>query len=113
MLFKSMLINFIPLGLPLKNYLVEHKRTLGKILLLLVMLLSGITVSGCVGIRSTPEGGSGGVVANGSLFLSPTLKSAGGFGCAAPATGGKLIAVNTSGGSRLWEIKIIGTGPCS
>ncbi len=80
----------------------QNRILLGKILLLLVMLLGGLTGFGCVGIRSVPEGGSGAIIANGTLYISPALKSGGGFGCAAPSTTGKLIAVNTSG-SRLWE----------
>lgn len=113
MSFKRMFINLPSFKLPLRNNLFKHKLILGKILLLLVMLLSGITVFGCVGIRGTPEGGSGGVVVNGTLFLCPTLKQAGGFGCAAPATEGKLVAVDTSGGSRLWEVALGTSRPAS
>ena len=75
----------------------------GKICLLVILVLVGLTVLGCMGIKTAPEGGSGGTIADGTLFLCPALKQAGGFGCAAPATEGKLVAVNISDGSRLWE----------
>ena len=81
----------------------NNKLLLVKILpLLVILILSGLTVSGCSGIRNTPEGGSGGAVADGTLFICPTLKQGGSFGCAAPPTEGKLIAVSTSG-NLLWE----------
>ena len=85
---------------------IRHNRVLlGKISLLLVMLLVvGLGGLGCVGIKSTPEGGSGGVIANGTLYLSPTLKSGGGLGCAPSPMEGKLIALNASSGARLWEV---------
>lgn len=74
-----------------------------KVCLVVTLLLVGLTFFGCT-VRSSPQGGSGGVVANGVLFLCPALKqTTGGFGCAAPQTEGKLIAVNTSDGSRRWE----------
>lgn len=75
----------------------------GKVCLLLILLLVGLTIVGCAGITSAPRGGSGGTIADSTLFLSPTLKQAGGFGCAAPSGQGKLVAVNTSDGSRQWE----------
>jgi outer membrane protein assembly factor BamB len=78
----------------------------GKACLLVIFVLVGLAVLGCAGIRSAPEGGSGGTIADGTLFLSPALKPAGGFGCAAPAGEGKLVAMNTSDGSRLWEVSL-------
>jgi outer membrane protein assembly factor BamB len=83
--------------------------SVGKVCLLVILLSVGLTVLGCAGIRSTPEGGSGGTIADGTLFLAPALKQAGGYGCAcptAPATEGKLVALNTSDGSRLWEVPL-------
>jgi len=78
----------------------------GKACLLVIFVLVGLAVLGCAGIRSAPEGGSGGTIADGTLFLSPALKPAGGFGCAAPSGAGKLVAVNMSDGSRLWEVSL-------
>ncbi|MDH5696891.1 MAG: PQQ-binding-like beta-propeller repeat protein [Dehalococcoidia bacterium] len=78
----------------------------GKVCLLVILLLAGLTVLGCAGIRSVPEGGSGGTITDGTLFLCPALKQAGGLGCAAPSGEGKLVAVNTSDGSRRWEITL-------
>ena len=46
----------------------------GKIGLLVVLLLVGLTVLGCIGVKSTPEGGSGGTIADGTIFLAPTIK---------------------------------------
>ncbi len=87
----------------------RNRMWLSKILLLLVMLLvvtSGLTSFGCAGIRSVPEGGSGGTVANGTIFLYPALEQgSGGFSCTPSTAEGKLIALNISG-SRLWEVPL-------
>jgi len=78
-----------------------------KVCLAVVLLLVGLTSFGCIGIRTSPQGGSGGIVADNTLFLCPALKQAsGGFGCAAPQTEGKLVAVSTSDGNRLWEVSL-------
>ena len=77
-----------------------------KVCLALILLLAGLTFFGCTGIRTSPQGGSGGVVADGVLFLCPSVKPAGGYGCASPQLEGKLVAVNTSDGSRLWEVSL-------
>ncbi len=83
-----------------------------KVCLALILVLVGVTFLGCVGIRTSPQGGSGGVVADNTLFLCPALKQAGGgFGCAAPPTEGKLVAVNTSDGNRLWEVPLKPAAP--
>ena len=66
----------------------------GKISLLIVLLLVGLVVVGCTGISGSPAGGSGATIADGTIFLSPSLKQAGGFGCSTPAVEGKLVAVN-------------------
>lgn len=93
---------------------IKHNRILlSKVLLLLVVLLGGLTVGGCVGIKSTPEGGSGGTVANGTLYLSPASRAAGGFGCEAPSTTGKLVALNVPDGSRLWEATLESSKPAT
>ena len=53
---------------------------LGKVLLLLtILLVGGLGILGCIRVGSQPEGGSGVVVANDSLFLG--------------SMGGKLIAL--------------------
>ncbi len=122
MWFKRIFINLPPLGrsfikLPVVSYLFKHKPILGKTLLLLMMLLvimSGLTGLGCIG-GLQPIGWSGGVVADGTLFVgseegrlvvvniaagtrqwSEPLKmpQSGGFGCAAPAGGGGLCRPN-------------------
>ena len=78
-----------------------------KVCLALILLLIGLTFFGCAGIRSSPEGGSVGTIADGTLFLCPSIKQAGGgLGCTAPLLEGKLVAVNTSDGSRLWEVSL-------
>lgn len=65
----------------------------GRILLLLVMLvLAGVTVFGCAPVGSQPKGWSGGTIADGALFFG-SMK-------------GEVIALNTSDGSRLWEITL-------
>jgi outer membrane protein assembly factor BamB len=72
---------------------VKHNKILlSKILLLLVILLvGGLTASGC--IRSLqPVGWSGGVVADGTLFLG--------------SIEGKLVALNAGDGNRLWEVSL-------
>jgi len=78
--------------------------------LLVILLVVGLSGFGCIGIKSTPEGGSGGTIANGTIYVSPTLEAGGGFGCAPQPTEGKLVAVNTSGG-RLWEVPLETSGP--
>lgn len=81
---------------------------LGKALLLLVVLVGGLTTYGCTSIKSTPEGGSGGTIANGTLYLSTasTSASGGGFGCSAPSVTSKIVALDISNGSRLWEVSL-------
>jgi len=71
---------------------------LGKVLLFLVILLvSGLGVFGCVGRGAIPKGWSGGVVADDTLFLG--------------SMEGKLVAVNISDGSRLWPDVLLETEP--
>ena len=83
----------------------------GKICLLVILLLVGLTVLGCLGIKTSPEGGSGGTIADGTIFLCPALKQAAGFGCTAPVVEGKLVAVDISDGSRLWEASLEASTP--
>ncbi len=65
---------------------------LGKILLLLAMLLlCGLTVFGCIG-GALPKGWSGGTIANDTLFLG--------------SMDGRLIAINLSDNSSLWEVPL-------
>lgn len=83
----------------------------GKICLLVILLLVGLTVLGCLGIKTSPEGSSGGTIADGTMFLCPALKQAAGFGCTAPVVEGKLVAVDISDGSRLWETPLEASTP--
>ncbi len=83
----------------------RNRKLLGKIVLLLVMLLvimSGLGVLGCAGIKGVPEGGSGVAIANGTLYLCPAITQGGGFGCSAPSGEAKLVVLNTAG-AHLWE----------
>jgi outer membrane protein assembly factor BamB len=80
----------------------------GKISLLIVLLLVGLLVTGCTGIRGSPEGGTGATVADGTIYLSPALAQASGFGCSSPATEGKLVAINAETGVQRWEIPLTG-----
>ena len=71
---------------------------LGKVLLIMVILLvGGLSVFGCVGRGAIPKGWSGGVVADDTLFLG--------------SMEGKLVAVNISDGSRLWPDVLLETEP--
>ena len=66
------------------------RRVLTRILFLLVILvLAGVTVFGCVPTGARPRGWSGGAIADGALF----------FG----SMDGEVVALNTSDGGRLWE----------
>jgi outer membrane protein assembly factor BamB len=80
----------------------------GKISLLIVLLLVGLVVAGCTGIRGSPEGGSGATMTDETIFLSPSVKQAGGFGCSSPAVDGKLVAVNAETGVQRWEVTLGG-----
>jgi len=76
---------------------VKHNKILlGKILLLLVILLvGGLTASGCIG-GLQPIGWSGGVVADGTLFLG--------------SVEGRLVAVNIADGARQWSEPLTASG---
>ena len=64
-----------------------------KVLLFLVILLvCGVSVFGCIGRGSVPKGWSGGVVADDTLFLG--------------SMEGKLVAVGISSHTRLWEVPL-------
>jgi outer membrane protein assembly factor BamB len=91
---------------------VEIKSNIAlKVCLAFILLLAGLALFGCTGVRSSPEGGSGGVVADGTLFLCPGIKGGGGgFGCTPPLLEGKLVAVNISDGNRLWEVALEASG---
>jgi len=73
---------------------IRHNRILlGKILLLLVIVVvGGVTVFGCVGVGARPMGWSGGTIADGTLF----------FG----SLEGKLVAVDLSSHSPQWEVSL-------
>ena len=71
-------------------WIKHNKVLLGKALfLLVVLLLGGVTVLGCLP-GGQPEGWSGGIVADNTLFVG--------------SLEGKLVALNKSDGSRLWEV---------
>ena len=83
----------------------------GRIFLLAILLVVVLTVSGCIGIKTSPGGGSGGTIVDGTLFLSPVLEQASGFGCAAPPMTGKVVAVNAEDGNRKWEVTLEAAAP--
>jgi outer membrane protein assembly factor BamB len=83
----------------------------GKISLLIVLLLVGLVMVGCTGIKNSPAGGSGATIADGTIFLSPSLAQAGGFGCSSPAVEGKLVAVNAETGIQRWEVTLGASAP--
>jgi outer membrane protein assembly factor BamB len=71
----------------------HNKRLLGKILLLLaILIIGGVAVSGCYG-RHQPRGWSGATVVDGTLFVV--------------SVEGRLAALNTSDGSRLWPDSVL------
>ena len=73
----------------LRSMVFRHnKAPVGKILLLLILLISGLVAAGCVGFGMRQGGWSGVMVANGSLF----------FGSA----GGSLVAMDAESGGQLW-----------
>ena len=73
-------------------WIKHNKVLLGKALLLLViLLLGGVTILGCLP-GGQPEGWSGGAIADGALFVG--------------SNEGKLVALNASDGSRLWEVTL-------
>ena len=77
-----------------------NRMLLGKILLLLViLLLSGVSVFGCVQTGAQPRGWSGGTIANNTLFLG--------------SMEGELVAVNTSDGSHLWGVPLETSSPAT
>ena len=87
---------------------IKRKRILLVKVLLLLLVLLGLITYGCAGIKSTPEGGSGGTVADGILYLSTAAATAssGGFGCAAPSETNKIVALDISNGNRIWEVDL-------
>jgi len=76
---------------------VKHNKILlGKVLLLLLILLvGGLTASGCIG-GLQPIGWSGAVVADGTLFLG--------------SIEGRLIAVSIADGARQWSEPLTASG---
>ena len=72
---------------------IKHNKGLwGKAVLLVVaLLLSGVTVFGCLP-GGQPEGWSGGTVVNDTLFLG--------------SMEGELVALKASDGSRLWQVTL-------
>jgi len=75
-----------------------NRLLLGKILLLLVIVVvGGATVFGCTGYKTTPKGWSGGIIADGNLFLG--------------SIEGKLVAWDISSKSRIWPDVLLETKP--
>ena len=73
-------------------WIKHNKVLLGKAwLLLVVLLLGGVTIFGCVS-GGQPKGWSGGTIVNGTLFLG--------------SMEGELVALNASDGTRLWEVTL-------
>jgi outer membrane protein assembly factor BamB len=70
-----------------------------KVSLAVILLLVGLTLFGC-GVSSSPQGGSGGTIADDIIYICPTLRATStGLSCSAPRLEGKLVAVKTSDGS--------------
>ena len=115
----------------------QNKLLVGTMLVVLMLLLSSLSISGCARTGAVPRGWSGVAVAENTLFLGTmegkvvalnassgarlwpqdftleTQAATGGFGCEAPSTTGKLIALNISDGSRLWEVSIETSKPAA
>jgi len=73
----------------------HNKGLLGKIsLLLAILLVVGVAVSGCYG-RQQPRGWSGATIVDDTLFVA--------------SIEGRLVALNTSDGSRLWPDSVLGS----
>lgn len=89
---------------------IRHRAlSAGKISLLLILLLVGLAAIGCTGIRGSPEGGSGAAVADGTIFVAPSLEQSSGFSCSSAVVDGKLVAVNAESGVQRWEVTLGGT----
>lgn len=72
----------------------HNKGLLGKIsLLLAILIVVGVAVSGCYG-RQQPRGWSGATIVDDTLFVA--------------SIEGRLVALNTSDGSRLWPDSVLG-----
>jgi eukaryotic-like serine/threonine-protein kinase len=82
--------------------------------LMALLLLLTLVMTGC-GVSSTPQGGSGGTIAGGSIYICPSLQSSGsGFGCSqSSAPQGKVVAVNTADGTKLWQTSLQAPAPSS
>ena len=62
-------------------------------LLLVILLLGGLVFSGCrAGMGAVPKGWSGGTIVDGTLLVG--------------SMEGKLVAANTTDGSRLWAVSL-------
>lgn len=66
-------------------------------LLLVVLLLVGLVVAGCVGGTTVPRGWSGGTVVDGTLFIG--------------SMEGKLVTISTADGSRLRAVALEALAP--
>ena len=72
----------------------KHRLVLRVALPLLVgiFLLGGLVLAGCAGLTTVPRGWSGGTIADGILVIG--------------SMEGKLVAANTTDGSRLWSVSL-------
>lgn len=73
---------------------IRHCRKLQVrgLLLLVVLLLGGLVVVGCVGGTTVPRGWSGGAIVDGTLFIG--------------SMEGKLVTISTADGSRLRAVSL-------
>lgn len=79
-----------------KRYRVWSVRIL---LLLVIIIIGGVSVSGCAPRGSKPKGWSGGVIVDETLILG--------------SMEGSLVAVDTSSGARLWTVPLGAPKPSS
>jgi outer membrane protein assembly factor BamB len=80
------------------NVIRYKKMLIGKILFLLIFLITGATFSGCVGLGGVPLGWSGIAITDNSLFFGSMQ--------------GELVALN-SNGNLLWETPLENSGSSS
>jgi outer membrane protein assembly factor BamB len=89
---------------------MSGKRSLmmfARVVLLLLVVFGGLSIFGCVGIKSTPEGGSGVTIADGALYLSTAaVSSSGGISCSAPSSTNQIVALDMATGNRLWAVDL-------
>ncbi|MFC2060596.1 PQQ-binding-like beta-propeller repeat protein [Chloroflexota bacterium] len=76
----------------------NNRILLGKLLpLLLVLILGGLSMFGCVNANAEPKGWSGGTIAEDTLLIG--------------SMEGEIVAINTTDGSRLWGVPLQSSEP--